>query len=299
MEKAKHSRKIKRVQALSTLSKCVKCPIFTRFSAGPLVGQRDALGGLAESLNSMLARIDELMQNLRHVTSSIAHDLRSPLSRHRQRLEAVRMKPRTPAEYENTIDTAIEDTDTILKTFEAMLRIAQIESGTPREYFSEVSLNEIGENIVDAFAAVAEDEGKHLSALVDQNIKLYGDQELITQMLANLVENSLHHTPNGTRIEFRIDLSEHKPRITVSDDGPGIPASERDHVFRHFYRLDASRSTPGNGIGLSFVGAVVKLHNATISLEDNSPGLRVVIVFRTNPLSEPSSSPDPMHTRTT
>ncbi len=242
-----------------------------------LVGPRDELGGLAVNLNRMLSRIDELMQNLRHVTSNIAHDLRSPLSRHRQRLESARMKPRSNDEYEAAIDTAIEDTDTILKIFEAMLRIAQIEGGTPRERFTTTNLSKIAENVVDAFAAVAEDKGKSLKENIQPNILIRGDSELITQMLANLVENSLRHTPVGTNVELRIHSSLNKILITLTDDGPGIPQEEREKVFQHFYRGDTSRSTQGNGIGLSFVAAVVKLHDASISLEDNSPGLRVVI----------------------
>lgn len=245
----------------------------------PLVGRHDELGGLAESLNRMLARIDDLMQNLRAITSNIAHDLRSPLSRHRQRLELSRMKERSLEEYRAVIDTAIDDTDSILRTFEAMLRIAQIEAGTPREHFAQVKMDEIADNIVDAFQAVADDEGKELSALVEPGCRVMGDRVLLTQLISNLIENALRHTPVGTHIRLAIEHYEGKTRIVVSDSGPGIPEQERERVFRHFYRLDASRSTPGNGIGLSFVAAVVKAHDATIELDDNEPGLKVTITF--------------------
>ncbi len=245
----------------------------------PLVGRHDELGGLAESLNSMLARIDDLMQNLRAITSNIAHDLRSPLSRHRQRLELSRMKERSLEEYRAVIDTAIEDTDSILKTFEAMLRIAQIEAGTPREHFAQVEMDEIADNIVDAFQAVADDEGKELSAHVESGCRVMGDRVLLTQLISNLIENALRHTPVGTHIRLEIERHEGKTQIVLSDTGPGIPEKERERVFRHFYRLDASRSTPGNGIGLSFVAAVIKAHDATIELDDNEPGLKVTITF--------------------
>ncbi len=245
----------------------------------PVVQRADELGGIAESLNRMLARIEDLMDNLRHVTSNIAHDLRSPLGRHRQRLETARLKPRSPGEYETAIDTAIADTDAILKTFDAMLRIAQIEARSPRDRFVTVSLSDICENVADAFAAVAEDDGKRLVASIEPDVALDGDRELLMQLLVNLVENALRHTPRGTTISIRLERPGGRPRLTVDDDGPGIPADERDRVFRRFYRLDASRTTPGSGLGLSFVSAVVKLHDATISLEDNLPGLRVVIVF--------------------
>jgi len=245
----------------------------------PVVDWHDELGELAEGLNRMLARIEELMGNLRHVTSSVAHDLRSPLGRHRQRLETTRMKARSPDDYEIAIDDAVEEINAILKTFDAILRIAQIEAGTPRDRFSQANLSAIVENVVDAFTPVAEDEGKPLGARIAANINVLGDRELLTQMLVNLIENSLRHTQQGTTIEISIKESAGSPRLSVSDTGPGIPAGERDSVFRHFYRLDSSRSTPGNGLGLSFVAAVVKLHDATISLEDNAPGLRVVVVF--------------------
>lgn len=245
----------------------------------PLVGRRDELGDLAESLNRMLARIDDLMQNLRAITSNIAHDLRSPLSRHRQRLELSRMKERSLEEYREVIDTAIDDTDSILKTFEAMLRIAQIEAGTPREHFAQIMMDEIADNIVDAFQAVANDEGKELTAHVEPGCRVLGDRVLLTQLISNLIENALRHTPLGTHIRLRIERHEGKMRIVVSDTGPGIPEEERERVFQHFYRLDASRSTPGNGIGLSFVAAVVKAHDATIELDDNAPGLKVTITF--------------------
>lgn len=245
----------------------------------PIVHRSDELGGLAESLNRMLARIEDLMNNLRHVTSSIAHDLRSPLGRHRQRLETARIKPRSPGEYETAIDTAIADTDAVLKTFDAVLRIAQIESHSPRDRFVRVSLSDVCENVADAYAAVAEDDGKQLMANIDPDVMLRGDRELLTQMLVNLVENALRHTPRGAILSVQLESLGGQPRLTVGDDGPGIPVDERQRVFSRFYRLEASRTTPGSGLGLSFVLAVVKLHDATISLEDNSPGLRVVIVF--------------------
>ena len=245
----------------------------------PVVGSHDELGGLAEGLNRMLARIEELMESLRHVTSDIAHDLRTPLGRLRQRLEASRIKTSSTAEYEAAIDAAIADTDAILKTFEALLRIAQIEAGARRARFENTDLSAVAENVFEAFAAVAEDEGKRLDARIESDISVNGDRELLTQMLANLTENALRHTPAGTVVEVRLERVNGSARLTVSDTVPGIPAEDREQVFRRFYRLDASRSTPGSGLGLSLVAAVAKLHDATISLEDNAPGVRVVVVF--------------------
>jgi signal transduction histidine kinase len=245
----------------------------------PVVGSHDELGGLAESVNRMLSRIEELMESLRHITSDIAHDLRTPLGRLRQRLEASRLKTRSTSEYESAIDAAIDDTDSILKTFEAMLRIAQIEAGARRARFSNTDLSAITENVFEAFEAVAEDEGKSLEARIEPSISVNGDRELLTQMLANLIENALRHTPTGTVVYVELERVDGSARLTVADTGPGIPIAEKENVFRRFYRLDASRSTPGSGLGLSLVAAIAKLHDASISLEDNEPGVRVRILF--------------------
>jgi signal transduction histidine kinase len=245
----------------------------------PVVGSHDELGGLAESVNRMLSRIDELMESLRHITSDIAHDLRTPLGRLRQRLEASRLKTRSTSEYESAIDAAIDDTDSILKTFEAMLRIAQIEAGARRARFSNTDLSAITENVFEAFEAVAEDEGKSLEARIEPSISVNGDRELLTQMLANLIENALRHTPTGTVVYVELERVDGSARLTVADTGPGIPIAEKENVFRRFYRLDASRSTPGSGLGLSLIAAIAKLHDASISLEDNEPGVRVRILF--------------------
>jgi signal transduction histidine kinase len=245
----------------------------------PVDGRRDELNGLAESLNRMLARIEELMENLRHVTNDVAHDLRSPLGRLRQRLEASRLKQCACAEYETAIDAAIDDTNVILNTFDAMLRIAQVEAGARRARFSAVDLSVIATTIAEAFAPVAEDESRRFVTHIEPGVTAKGDRELITQMLANLIENSLRHTSSGTALGLRVERVEGTVYITVADEGSGIPVGERERVLCRFYRLDASRTTPGSGLGLSLVAAVVKLHDAQISLEDNEPGLRVVIVF--------------------
>lgn len=245
----------------------------------PSAGGRNELVELEESLNLMLQRLEQLMENTRHISSSLSHDLRSPLGRHLQRLEVARLKPRTPSELEAVIDAAIADIQNVLKIFDAMLRIAQIEAGTSRPRFTTVALTEIAENVLSAYEAVAEEQGKRITADFVSEASVRGDASLLTQMLVNLVENSLRHAPETTDIGIRIDTLNGAPRIVVTDGGPGIPADQRDRVFRHFYRLDASRSSPGSGLGLSFVAAVVKEHDATIILADNHPGLQVSIIF--------------------
>ncbi len=245
----------------------------------PVVGAGDELGGLAEILNRMLARIQELMENVQQVSNDIAHDLRTPLGRLRQRLEACRRKTQTTAEYEAAIDAAIAESATILETFDAILRIAQIEAGARRAHFASVDVVGVIDNVVEAFSAAAEDEGKHLQSRIDSCVALHGDRELLTQMLANLVENALRHTSSGTHIEVRAERDDGCVSLTVSDDGSGIKAEERERVLRRFYRLDASRVTPGSGLGLSLVAAVAKLHDAELLLSDNEPGLAVSIRF--------------------
>jgi signal transduction histidine kinase len=245
----------------------------------PVAGSGDEFDMLAKDLNRMLSRIEELMENLRHVSSDIAHDLRTPLGRLRQRLEACRIKQRSPAEYEAVVDAAIEDTDTILRTFDAMLRIAQIEAGASRSRFVNVDLGRVAENVVEAFSAVAEDDGKTLNAQIEAGVTVFGDRELLTQMLANIIENALRHTPTGTTVDVHVSGRLPGAMLIVSDDGAGIPANQRERVLGRFHRLDASRSTPGSGLGLSLVAAVAKLHDAKLVLEGNQPGLRVTVTF--------------------
>ena len=266
---------LRRVERMDTTARQIMAGDLSRRI--PVGATGDELGRLAEGLNRMLARIEELVANLRHISGDIAHDLRTPLGRLRQRLDACRIKPRSAAEYEAAIDGAITDSDTVLATFDALLRISQIESGVVRSRFTSVDLGAVAENVVEAYAAVAEDESRRLEAHIEPNLAVLGDRELLTQMLANLIENALHHTPRGARVELRAELAGDGARLTVSDDGPGIPAAERERVFRRFYRLDASRSSAGNGLGLSLVSAIAKLHGATATLEDNHPGLQVVI----------------------
>ncbi len=245
----------------------------------PVAGNDDEIDRLADSLNQMLARIEELMENVRHVTSDIAHDLRTPLGRLRQRLEAARLKERAAGEYEEVIDSAIADTDAVLKTFDAMLRIAQIESGGVRSRFARVDISDIADNVAEIFRPVAEDDGKGLVTDIETGIRVHGDRELLTQLLANLIENALRHTPQGTTVGVGLRMDPVGPCLVVSDDGRGIPEEERHQVLRRFYRLDASRTTPGSGLGLSLVAAVTKLHGAELSMQDNAPGLRVTIRF--------------------
>lgn len=245
----------------------------------PTRGTDDDFDRLALTLNRMLDRIVDLMESLRQVSNDIAHDLRTPLARLRQRLESMRDHPPSQSNGGAAIDTAIAETDAILETFGALLRIAQIEAGTRRSGFREVDLSSVFESVIDAFAPAVEDAGKSLDTRVAKNLTIRGDRELLTQMLVNLVENAIRHTPDGARIEVSLTATPDRAIGVVADNGPGVPEAERDRIFRRFYRLEHSRSTPGNGLGLSLVAAVATLHHIEIEVQDNKPGLRVVLSY--------------------
>ena len=245
----------------------------------PTRGTGDELDRLALNLNEMLDRLQAAMESLRQVSSDIAHDLRTPLSRLRQRLEGARLKAHDVEDYEIAVDQAIADTDTILKTFAALLRIAQIEAGTRKAGFSPVDLSRVFQAIADAYGAVAEDHGQTLAAVIAPDIRVQGDRELLTQMLANLVENAIRHTPAGSRIDLVLKRDGSGPVGMVSDTGPGIPPETRDKVFQRFFRLERSRSTAGSGLGLSLVAAIADIHGIAVTLSDNEPGLRVRLDF--------------------
>ena len=245
-------------------------------------GAGDEFDRLAGSLNAMLDRIVHLMDNLQQVSNDIAHDLRTPLSRLRQGLERARTHATTEREYAVAVERAITEADTLLATFSALLRISQVEAGNRRGAFRQVDLTDVVEIVCEAYGPDAEEGGRSLRCVADPGVTVAGDRELLAQLFANLVENALGHTPTGTNVEVRLRRACPNgtgPVTEVGDDGPGIPEGERDNVFRRFYRLEQSRTTPGNGLGLSTVAAIAKLHAAEITLSDTGPGLCVTIRF--------------------
>jgi len=244
----------------------------------PLSGSGDDMDRLAGTLNRMLDRISTLMDALRHVSTDIAHDLRTPLGHLRHALDDAREHARDVVEYRSAIGRAIDETDAILDTFSALLRIAQIESGSRRSGFQTANLSEIASRVAQSFAPTAEEQGRTLTTAIDPHVEVSGDRELITQLMANLIDNAIRHTPTGAEIHLSLSSGE-KPVLEVSDDGRGIPAEEREKVFNRFYRREASRTTPGNGLGLTLAAAVAALHHAKIALLDNMPGLKVRVEF--------------------
>lgn len=239
----------------------------------------DDLDRLAYTLNRMLDRICALMETTRQVTNDVAHDLRTPIGRLRQSLEEARRTSTNATELDAAIERAIGESDSILETFAALLRIAQIESGSRRAGFREVNLSELIENVVQTFVPFAEDTGQDLTSTITREVQAHGDRELLTQMTVNLIENALVHA--GAQAKISVSLQGHhaSPVLVIADTGPGIPADERDRIFQRFYRVDPSRTSSGNGLGLTLVGAIAELHGITIEVEDNHPGLRMVLRF--------------------
>jgi signal transduction histidine kinase len=245
----------------------------------PVRGTDDEFDELASSVNAMLNRIDDLMRSMRQVSNDIAHDLRTPLTRLRQRLEHARRRAQTTEELHEALAHSITQVDSILETFGALLRIAQIEAGGRASEKSAINVSKLLTAIVDDFAPAAEDHGQSLVAEIDKGLSMSGDPELLTQMVVNLVDNAIRHSPSGARICIEAKAVGDSLELAVVDNGPGIPSRERENVLRPFYRLEASRTTEGSGLGLSLVAAIAKRHDAKLSLVDNQPGLRVAVLF--------------------
>ncbi len=249
----------------------------------PVLTNRDELDKLALLLNRMLDKIGTLIENIQQVSNDIAHDLRTPLSHLKFRLEEAGKRELSAAQYKERIAFAIEEVDGILDTFSALLRISQIESGSRRSGFKTVDLSDIVVSVTDALAPVAEEQGKSIVTHIEQDVKLTGDKELLAQLVFNLLENAVKHTPGNTPIEIALQSSGVATQFIVADKGPGIAEAYRAKIFQRFYRLERSRTTPGNGLGLSIVAAIADLHGGTIALADNHPGLKAVVTFRSPP----------------
>jgi len=243
-------------------------------------GTKDELDLLAVNLNDMLDRIQALMESLQQVSNDIAHDLRRPLGRLRRHLEGVRRDAGSVEDYQTAIEKGIVETDDILATFSSLLRIAQIEAHVRRHAFRRVDLSAVFETVIDAYGPVIEDAGKLIEIDITPEIVIDGDRELLAQLLANLIENTVTHTPSGTSICLSLQQTQDGPVATLCDDGPGIPESERGKIFERFYRLDASRTTPGNGLGLALVAAVAGLHGASVAVTDNHPGAIFMVRYK-------------------
>ena len=255
----------------------------------PIRGADDEVDHLAAGLNAMLDRIQSLMEAMSQVSNDIAHDLRTPLTRLRQRLELARHKARTIDELQAALDRSIHDADEILATFSGLLNIAQIESGAQRLAFARVNLSDLLGSVAELHESVAHDKNQGFTLSVEPSLIVSGHRELLAQMLSNVIENAIRHSPNGALITVAAGRCGGGIEVSVGDNGPGIPKEEQQKVFRRFYRLEASRTTPGNGLGLSLVAAVAQLHRVLVILSDNAPGL--IVTLRFPPLDLAAAAP--------
>ena len=237
----------------------------------PVGARGDEFDQLARTLNQMLDRISRLMDNLRQVSSDIAHDLRTPLARLRNYLEEIKDGELTDME----VDQAIARTDEILALFAAILRISELERGAASRYFVPLRLDDIARDMCESFSPAIEDSGRTLDCRTGGPVHAHGDRELVSQIIANLLNNAMVHTPAGSTIELTLD----REALVIADNGPGIPANEREHVLQRFVRLDPSRTRPGHGLGLNLVAAIVEAHGWAIGIGSNDPGMRIRIAL--------------------
>lgn len=244
----------------------------------PLQGTSDEFDQLAANLNRMLDQIERLMTAMREVTDDVAHDLRTPLSRLRTRLERALADASAGSRQREAIGAAIDEADRLLATFNALLSIAELESGARRDPAEPLDLSEITRSAAELYEPVAEEKGFNLTVETQPDVKIRGDRHLLSQAIANLLDNALKYAGGGT-IRIRVFDCEGRAVLEVADCGQGIPEADRDAVFDRFVRLEPSRSTPGNGLGLSLVRAIARRHGGSVALEDNQPGLRVRLEF--------------------
>jgi signal transduction histidine kinase len=246
----------------------------------PLRGSNDEWDRAAQNLNLMLDRIETLMGEIKQVSDNVAHDLRTPLTRMRGRLEKAFHGQRIANDDQWLIGETIADLDAVLQMFLSITRIAQIETQARKDAFRTVNLVDIASEVVELYDAAAEQDRTHLTVAGDREVLVTGDRDLIFDAIANLVDNAIKHGRAGGQVVVAAENIDGNPVVSIADDGPGIPADQHEHVFKRFYRLEHSRFTPGNGLGLSLVAAVAGLHGVKIDLLDNSPGLKIKLRFQ-------------------
>jgi len=258
-----------------------------RIVAGDLSGRLEVTGTgdefdrLADSLNTMLERIEHLLYGLKDVSDNIAHDLKTPLTRLRNRVEAVLSGPVDIEAYRTTLEATIEESDRLIQTFNALLMIARVEAGSPDGAMSEVEVGAIVRDVAELYEPMVEEDGAELTVSVPEPITLKASRELLGQALANLIDNALKYAlPDGGRplqIAVSATGAGNYLALRVADNGVGVPETDRERVLQRFVRLEESRSQSGSGLGLSLVAAVARLHDGTIELGDNQPGLVVTV----------------------
>ncbi len=245
----------------------------------PLSGSGDEFDRLAQTINDMLARIETLMAGMRLVTDSLAHDLRSPLTRARSGIELALRKGSDAQSYKQALEQTASELETILRTFESLINIAQAEAGVNRLSFGELDFSALATDLLEVYQPIAEEAGLELRDKIDKSLRIKGHRQLLGQAIANLLDNAIKYTPPPGTIRFSVQGTGDFVTLSIADSGPGIAPADRERVLQRFVRLDDSRGTPGSGLGLSLVAAVAKLHGARLDLADGEPGLKVQLAF--------------------
>jgi signal transduction histidine kinase len=289
-------RVLKRIDAMTGTAQTIMAGDLT--GRLPVAGTGDELDRLAENVNAMLERIEALMKGLKEVSDNIAHDLKTPLTRLRNRCEQALRNPKGEGEYRAALETTIAESDDLIRTFDALLMIARAESGQARDNMTEFDAAQIVRDVGELYEPLAEEKGIELKVDAPAEAPVRGNRELVSQALANLIDNAIKYaapngkvgdvangvpgeTLNGVPSEIVIAAGKDGERIalSVADRGPGIPEADRGRVVERFVRLEQSRSAPGSGLGLSLASAVARLHGGELKLEDNHPGLRSIIAL--------------------
>jgi signal transduction histidine kinase len=268
---------LRRVDAITNASQDImKGDLASRM---PISGTNDELDRLSHSLNQMLEQIERLMTGMKEVTSNVAHDLKTPLTRLRARVEAA-LRSRDPVQYQAALMQSLEESENLLQTFNALMSIARAEAGNVRDGFEALNLSETLKDVTELYEPIVEDAGGTMKIDIANDLPVKADRQLMSQAVSNLIDNAIKYgehsglavevlaKPNGTTIE-----------VTVSDRGAGIPANQRERVKERFIRLDSSRSKPGNGLGLPLVASIMKLHGGDLKFEDNQPGLKARLIL--------------------
>ena len=275
---------LRRVETINATARSIMAGDLSR--RVPVTGNEDELDELSGNLNSMLDRIEQLMNGLREVSDNIAHDLKTPLNRLRNSAEAALRDGRGAEAYREGLETTIERADDLIKTFNALLLIARLEAGVVEESAERFDLGKLVRDVAELYEPVAEEAGLNLAIATAEGVHVRANRQLVGQTVANLVDNAIKYSAGNTNLEatsatVSVNVREDATHaeISVGDRGPGIEAKDRDRALRRFVRLEKSRTQPGTGLGLSLVAAVARLHNGNVRLEDNAPGLRVVVTL--------------------
>jgi signal transduction histidine kinase len=266
---------LRRVQAIGDASARIREGDF--HARLPISPQKDELDALAAIVNAMLDEVQRLVSEVKSASDSLAHDLRTPLTRLRAQLHRIDQQPDLPEVHRDMLEEAIEETDILLTRFRALLRISEIESRERRSGFGLVDLGEIAGQIREMYGPVAASRDIALDMQISPTPVVDADKELLFEAISNLVDNAIKFTPDGGQVKMRAVPTPQGPRLEVTDTGPGVPAEERSAVLQRFYRGSRESSAPGSGLGLSIVAAILRLHGFELQLQEADPGLRISV----------------------